>query len=224
MSGAYFFTAPIRFNPTINTPIPDHPARFSFLVLIAKYLDEILPDPDQPGDITEPDRTSVRIVLRPCLMLICHHFFYSLVYANVYHVTSIKIYPQTVKKKKHTCTEREKTYPVPNPTPFSKPRPDPEWSKIRPLNLIFFGGCMVRFGDPRWSGVPPLIISLHQCSLIIFHNDISRQKWPMSARFNIQQGPLVKSKEKETQAVEDPARVFNRVKYNIKKRNTVATM
>ena len=52
-------------NPTTNTPIPDNPARFLFLAPIAKYLDEIFPDPEvsiwSPNipDInrTGPDRT-----------------------------------------------------------------------------------------------------------------------------------------------------------------------
>ena len=39
-----FFYFPMRLNPTSNTPIPDHPARFLFLAPIAKYLDETFPD------------------------------------------------------------------------------------------------------------------------------------------------------------------------------------
>ena len=60
---ACFFTAPIRLNPTTNTPIPDRPARFLFFAPIAKYLDEIFPDPDDPEvsilspDIPDTDRT-----------------------------------------------------------------------------------------------------------------------------------------------------------------------
>ena len=44
MSEACFFNAPI--SPTANTPIPDCPTRFLFLALIAKYFDEISPDPE----------------------------------------------------------------------------------------------------------------------------------------------------------------------------------
>ena len=50
-----FFNALIRLNPTINTPIPDGPARFLFFHPIAKYLDEIYPDLDPDVSILSPD-------------------------------------------------------------------------------------------------------------------------------------------------------------------------
>ena len=70
-----FFYAPIWLNPTTNTSIPDRPARFLFLALIAKYLDKIFPDPDWPGGIHLknwytwhwPGQTSVR----PFYVCIC---------------------------------------------------------------------------------------------------------------------------------------------------------
>ena len=48
-----FFNAPIDLNLTANIPIPDRPARFLFLAPIAKYLDEIFPDPE--ASIWSPD-------------------------------------------------------------------------------------------------------------------------------------------------------------------------
>ena len=62
-SGPCFFTAPIRLNPTTNTLLTDPPARFLFFALIAKYLDEIFPDPLDPEvyilspDIPDTDHT-----------------------------------------------------------------------------------------------------------------------------------------------------------------------
>ena len=46
-----FFNAPIRLNPATNTPMQDCPPRYLFLIPIAKYLDEIFPDPNRPTGI-----------------------------------------------------------------------------------------------------------------------------------------------------------------------------
>ena len=56
MSRACFFAAPIRPNLTTSTSILDPPARFLFFAPIAKYLDEIFPDPNDPeASILSPD-------------------------------------------------------------------------------------------------------------------------------------------------------------------------
>ena len=92
-SGAWFFNTPIGLIPTTNTLISNCPARFLFLTLIAKCLDEILTDAGVSiwSPKHWPDRTVVMTVLCLCMLLICHHFFCSLVYINVYHFTTIKI-------------------------------------------------------------------------------------------------------------------------------------
>ena len=71
-SGACFFYARIRLNPTTNTPIPDLPTRLYFLAQVAIHL------PDSEASIWSPDvpdidRTGVRTVLCTRLLLICHH-------------------------------------------------------------------------------------------------------------------------------------------------------
>ena len=47
--GIVFFNVLIQLNLTTNTLIWGCLARFLFLAPIAKYLDEIFPDPDQSG-------------------------------------------------------------------------------------------------------------------------------------------------------------------------------
>ena len=94
MIEACFFNARIQLNQTTNTQIPDRPARFLSSAPIAKYRDETFPDLEVSiwsPDIPDIDRTSVRTILCLHLLLIYHHFFYSLVFINVYHVTTLKI-------------------------------------------------------------------------------------------------------------------------------------
>ena len=76
----FFFNAPIRLNPTTNTLIPDHPARFLFLAPIANYLDEIFPDPEgsiRSPDIPDIDRTGVRTVFMFAFFFFFFFFFSS---------------------------------------------------------------------------------------------------------------------------------------------------
>ena len=98
-SGACFFNAPIQLNATTNTLIPDRPVRFLLFALIVKYLDEIFPDPDALEvsilSLNIPDTSKTGpvtgLLYGHALLLIYHNFFYSLVYINVYHFTTIKI-------------------------------------------------------------------------------------------------------------------------------------
>ena len=94
MNGSCFFNAPIWINPTTNTPILDRCAKFLFLALIAKDLDEFSP----PGTIPEasihlkPWYTRFYLVQTssgPFYVRICHHFFYSLVFIHSAYTTRI---------------------------------------------------------------------------------------------------------------------------------------
>ena len=88
VSRAYFFNATIRLNPTTNIPIPDRPARFSFLSPDWKWswwnfprLGPTRRHPFNPQCTPHwLDRNSVRTALCLCFLLICHHLFYLLVY------------------------------------------------------------------------------------------------------------------------------------------------
>ena len=88
MSGACFFNDPIWRNPTINTPIPEPPRQIWFFFGPDRKI-SWWNFPRPRGIHMKPqytlhwlDRTSVRTVLCSCLLLICHHFFYLLVYIN----------------------------------------------------------------------------------------------------------------------------------------------
>ena len=168
MSGARFFSAPIRLNPTTNTLILDHSARFLFFSPDCKISWWNFARPTltwrQPFEApiyptsTGPDRTGVRtwFYVRVCF-LICHHFFYSLMY--VYHFTTIRIYPWTVKN-----TRTEKILPNSRPDPFlgSWTRPPPKFSKIWPHYPNFWGVARSGLGDPWWSRAPCLSLNLTQ--------------------------------------------------------------
>ena len=83
-----FFQCSYLTKPTTNTPIPDRPARFLFLALIAKCGDEIFPNTDLPRYIHLkpwytrhwPDQTSVRTNLfAGFFFLFCLVFFLLLI-------------------------------------------------------------------------------------------------------------------------------------------------
>ena len=123
MSRAFFFQCHNATNPTTNTLILERSVRFLFLHPDHKISWWNFP---QPGGVhSKPRYTWIGRVSGPlvtnvcdfhfitvsfsqwfwscellcsCLLLICHYFFYSLVYVNVYHFTAIKILPQTIKK------------------------------------------------------------------------------------------------------------------------------
>ena len=82
---ACFFNALNRWNPTTYTLIPDWPTRFWFLARLQNILMKF-----SPTRINQEvqyawhwmNRTGVRTVWCSRLLLICHHFFYSLVYIS----------------------------------------------------------------------------------------------------------------------------------------------
>ena len=85
ISGVCFITDPNRRNPTTDNPIPDCPARFLFFARLQNILMKFS-RPGRPGDINFkprytlhwPDWTGNKIVLCLRLLLICQHFFRSL--------------------------------------------------------------------------------------------------------------------------------------------------
>ena len=132
-------------NPTTNRP-----ARFYFPPPpIAKYLDEIFSDPDNKevsilsSDIPNTDRTGVRTVLSPHLLLICHYFFYSLVYISVHHFLHTKIWHRTVT---NTRIEKKLARFRPDTSPGSQTRLSHQLSKIRPWDPTFWGVAQSSLG------------------------------------------------------------------------------
>ena len=130
-SGYVFFNALIQLNLTTITPQSQTAHQIFTFSPIAKYLDDIYPELDQPGGIHLkprytrhwPERTSVRTVSCSHL-LICHHFFYLLVYINVYQCISFHYYQNLAQDLKKIPTPR-KNYPVPDPTHFLDTGSDP---------------------------------------------------------------------------------------------------
>ena len=147
-SGAHFFTALIQLNVTTNTLILDRPARFLFFARLQNILMKFSLTWRYPF-YAPIYRTLTGLVsgLLDCFMFTfvvnLSSFLFSLVYIGVYHFTTIKIYPRTVKK-------------IPAPRLLACSRPDlfpgswtvPRIKQNTSSKLNFFPGCTVQSGDP----------------------------------------------------------------------------
>ena len=89
-----FFTVWSEYTRLLTSESQTAPARLLFFAPIAKYIDEIFPNPEVSIlnlDIPNTDWTGpYQNQLSSCLLLICHHFLI-IGWSCVYHFTTIKI-------------------------------------------------------------------------------------------------------------------------------------
>ena len=133
-------------NPT-KSPILDRSARFLFSGLIAKYLDEIFPDPYQNGGIRlKPwytwhwlDQTSVHTIL------FLHSFAYLSLFFLFVHVYWCILFhcfqnlAPDCKKQKNIHTKRKLPRSWPAPFPGSQTERPLNYAKYGPVSCIFLG-------------------------------------------------------------------------------------